>query len=178
MGIVNSLINESAACDPFNYFRERQVRMFRLSIILSIFILIFTTPLSAQNEAPLTLTVRVEGIAHRKGEVGVALFNNKLGYPVHIEHAYENEWVELKEGQENLEVVFDTIPPGEYAISVMHDENGNRMLERSTMGFPKEGVGFSNDQRVVLSAPKFAKAKFNLSEGEQKKILIKLEYRK
>lgn len=51
-------------------------------------------------------------------------------------------------------------------------------MDRSTLGFPKEGVGFSNDQKVVLSAPKFHKAKFLLQEGENKEIIIQLDYRR
>ena len=99
------------------------------------------------------------------------------GYPTHLQHAYEAEWVELRKGQKAIEVEFEGIPFGEYAVSVFHDENGNRRLERSMLGFPEEGVGFSNDQKVKLSAPKFKKSKFKLSEGKNKKIVINLDYR-
>ena len=87
------------------------------------------------------------------------------------------EWVPLKQGQNTVEVVFDTIPPGEYAVSVVHDTNGNRLVDRSRMGFPKEGVGFSNNQKVTLRAPRFDNAKMLLSAGENKKIVIQLDYR-
>jgi len=124
-----------------------------------------------------TLEVRVEGIRPTPGEIGVALFDSPKGYPVHIEHAYEEEWVPLQARQKTVTVVFEGVPFGEYAVSVIHDENGNRTLERSRLGFPEEGVGFSNDQRVKLSAPKFSPAKFPLLEGGQKTIVIQLEYR-
>ena len=131
----------------------------------------------AQEADFANLEVRVEGIRDHPGEVGVALFNSPKGYPVHIEHAYETEWVPLHEGQQTADVVFEGVPFGEYAVSVLHDENGNRKLERSTLGFPREGVGFSNDQKVVLSAPSFSKSKFPLSEAGNKRIVIKLDYR-
>lgn len=122
-----------------------------------------------------TLTVRVEGINDRPGEVGVALFQNPKGYPTHLEHAYQVEWLPLQAGQATAEVVFEGVPFGEYALSVMHDENGNRTLEQSTLGFPEEGVGFSNGQRVQFSAPKFSNAKFAFTQPQQ--LVIPLDYR-
>ena len=151
--------------------------MFRMAAAAVLFAVLFCPFAQAEEVDTASLEVRVEGIKDIKGEIGVALFNNKLGYPVHIEHAYENEWVELQKGQGVVEVTFDTIPPGEYAVSVVHDTNGNRIVDRSRMGFPKEGVGFSNDQKVTLRAPKYGNSKFTLSAGETKKIVIKLDYR-
>ncbi len=123
------------------------------------------------------LEVRVEGIKDLKGEIGVALWNSKLGYPTHLEHAYEAEWIPVKGGETIMAAVFDTIPAGEYAVSVVHDTNENRKVDRSFFGFPKEGVGFSNDQKVVMSAPRYDKSKFPLVAGENKIIVIKLDYR-
>ena len=130
------------------------------------------------GEAPGIIEVRIEGIQPRPGEIGVALFNAKTGYPVHIEHAYDTEWIPLKTGQLWVSVVFDALPGGDYAVSVVHDENANRKVDRSAVGFPKEGVGFSNGQKVTLKAPSFNKSKFALQPGETKKISIKLDYRK
>ena len=151
--------------------------MFRMTSMMTLFSIIFLSVAQAQEVEIASLEVRVEGIKDQKGEIGVALFNHKLGYPTHLEHAYEAEWVSLQEGQKTADVVFDTIPPGEYAISVVHDTNGNRLVDRSRLGFPKEGVGFSNDQKVTLRAPRFENAKMALSAGENKKIVIKLDYR-
>ena len=150
--------------------------MFRM-ISMVFFTTIFLSVAQAQEVDIVSLQVRVEGIRDEKGEVGVALFNHKLGYPTHLEHAYETEWVPLQKGQDAVDVVFDTIPPGEYAVSVVHDTNGNRLVDRSRLGFPKEGVGFSNDQKVTLRAPRFENAKMTLLAGENKKIVITLDYR-
>lgn len=128
--------------------------------------------------APPVLQVRVQGIKGAKGEIGIAVFNSPTGYPIHIEHAYENEWIPVKEGVDAVEAEFDSLPPGQYAVSVLHDENGNRKLERTAVGFPKEGVGFSNDQKVTLKAPGYKKSKFELGAGQTKKIVITLDYRK
>ena len=131
----------------------------------------------AQDVDFVNLGVRVEGISHNRGEVGVALFSSPKGYPSHIEHAYEVQWVGVQDGPNAIEVVFEGLPFGDYAVSVFHDENGNRTLERSTLGFPKEGVGFSNDQKVTLSAPSFNASKFTLSKAEDLQVVVALDYR-
>lgn len=123
------------------------------------------------------LKVRVQGIRPASGEVGVAVFHQKTGYPIHIEHAYDAQWITTTKGQEAFEVVFDSLPDGEYAVSVFHDEDADRILDRSVMGFPEEGVGFSNDQRVVLGAPAFQESKFSFTAAEKKSITITLDYR-
>lgn len=147
------------------------------TVIMMICMAIWVPVAFAQEVDYATLEVHVKGIRNHPGEIGVALFNSPKGYPVHIEHAYEPKWVALQEGQETVDVVFEGVPFGDYAVSVVHDENGNRILERSTLGFPREGVGFSNDQRVVMSAPSFSKSKFSLSDGRPHRIIIALEYR-
>lgn len=56
---------------------------------------------------------------------------------------------------------FADLPPGTYAVKVMHDENGNGKLDTNFMGMPIEGYGFSNDPKV-LRKPTFDEAKFEL----------------
>ena len=153
-------------------------KVLRIILAIVLLVVVFSSVTQAQDVVAPTLEVRVEGIRSDKGgELGLAVFNSRTGYPIHIEHAYEAEWFKLQVGMGAVDAVFDSLPAGEYAVSVVHDVNGNRLLERSKLGFPKEGVGFSNDQKVRLSAPKFDKCKFTLSEGENKKIVIQLDYR-
>jgi len=147
-------------------------------ILMMLFFAVSTAPLTQAQDANIAaIKIRVEGVRNIPGEVGVAIFSSKLGYPTHLEHAYETEWVPLKKKQDTVEVEFDAVPPGEYAISVVHDVNDNRLVDRSRLGFPKEGVGFSNDVKIILSNPKFKKAKLNLKGGKTQKIVIQLVYR-
>ncbi len=151
--------------------------MIRMLSLLALCLLSLLSFAQAGNVKIPRLEVRVEGIKDLKGEIGVALWNSKLGYPTHLEHAYEAEWNPVKGGETVMAAVFDTMPAGEYAVSVVHDTNENRKVDRSFFGFPKEGVGFSNDQKVVMSAPRYDKSKFPLVAGENKIIVIKLDYR-
>ena len=40
----------------------------------------------------------------------------------------------------------------------VHDENGNRDLDRGRLGLPLEGLGFSRDAPIVAGPPRFADA--------------------
>lgn len=146
-------------------------------VALSLVLFSYPSPLPAQEVDYATLEVRVEGIQNRKGEIGVALFNSPKGYPTHLQHAYVPNWVALQGGEQTVDVVFEGVPFGEYAISAIHDENGNRALEADPFGFPKEGVGFSNDQKVIMSAPSFSASKFSVSQPGSMKFVIHLDYR-
>jgi uncharacterized protein (DUF2141 family) len=55
-------------------------------------------------------------------------------------------------------------PPGAYALSVIHDENGNGRLD-TRLGIPREGFAFSNNPRIWFGPPSFASARFQLSPG-------------
>ena len=151
--------------------------MFRIFSVMILSLALFLSFALARDVKIPRLEVRVEGIKHIKGEIGVALWDSKLGYPTHLEHAYEASWIKVNGEEKTVATVFDTMPAGEYAVSVVHDTNQNRKVDRSFFGFPKEGVGFSNDQKVVMSAPRYHKSKFALAPGENKTIVIKLEYR-
>lgn len=56
---------------------------------------------------------------------------------------------------------FDHVPPGTWAIALIHDENGNGRLD-TMMGIPKEGFGFSRNPAIRFGPPAFADAAFAL----------------
>ena len=51
-----------------------------------------------------------------------------------------------------------SVPPGVYAVQAYHDENDNNRLDRTLLGMPKEGMGFSNDAKMHFGPPDFADA--------------------
>ncbi len=65
-----------------------------------------------------------------------------------------------------VEVCLPAPGPGEYAVTVYHDENGNTDFDRSWLGIPTEGYGFSNDPVVFFGPPDYADAAFRLEDGE------------
>lgn len=70
----------------------------------------------------------------------------------------------------NIHLEFGAVPPGRYAISAFHDENGNGRLDKSLM-IPREGYGFSRDAPVRFGPPSFASAAFAVIAGDQQQSL-------
>jgi uncharacterized protein (DUF2141 family) len=61
-----------------------------------------------------------------------------------------------------LTIIFDSIPPGKYAIEAVHDENGNGKYE-----YQKEDYAFSNNARVNYNAVSFKRASFSFNGKER-----------
>ena len=51
--------------------------------------------------------------------------------------------------------------PGTYALSVIHDENGNGKLDSNMIGMPVEAYGFSNNPNVMRK-PTWDEARFEV----------------
>ena len=66
-----------------------------------------------------------------------------------------------------------SVEPGDYAIAVYHDQNGNGKMDKRMFGIPKEPYGFSNNIKPVMSAPKFSECRFTVGDSG-KAISIKL----
>ena len=56
------------------------------------------------------------------------------------------------------------MPPGTYAIAVLHDENDNGKMDYRLLRLPKEPYGFSNGVVPRLGPPKFEAAAFSVGD--------------
>ncbi|MEQ1570722.1 MAG: DUF2141 domain-containing protein [Myxococcota bacterium] len=48
--------------------------------------------------------------------------------------------------------------PGQYAVAFFHDADGDGAFDKSLLGLPREGFGFSRDAPTGLTGPSFADA--------------------
>jgi uncharacterized protein (DUF2141 family) len=106
------------------------------------------------------LTVDVVGLRSDAGQVLVALYDSPAGFPGTGASAIGAERSAIAAGKAS--VIFEDVPPGTYAIALIHDENRNGTLDRGFLGIPKEGVGASNDAQGRVGAPRFDRARFEL----------------
>lgn len=108
------------------------------------------------------LRVTVEGLRNDKGHVRFALYNEPDRFP---DRAGVIEGGRAKVVGGRAVFVFQNVKPGRYAVSVFHDENDDGKFNRSLIGLPLEGYGFSNNAKVTLSAPSFTEAAFTVPEA-------------
>ena len=113
------------------------------------------------------------GFKSEKGQALVALFLNKQGWPFAEGPVFATAAVTIREGQAAAE--FEEVPAGPFAISVFHDEDGNRSLNSGVLGIPSEAYGFSADARDLFGPPSFEEARLELAAGETKQITIRVK---
>ena len=69
---------------------------------------------------------------------------------------------------------FANVPPGDYVLAVVHDENGNGKVD-TLLVVPREGVGFSRNPSMMFGPPKFESARFHVPAGPSR-TTVKLKY--
>lgn len=121
------------------------------------------------------VTVELLGLRNTQGQVFVALFRSKEGFPGSPDKAFAGKKVAIKDKQQ-VSVTFEGVPPGAFAVSVFHDENGNSRMERGALGIPKEGWGASRDAKANFGPPSWSDAQLTLGAGEHKHIVVHLRY--
>ncbi len=129
---------------------------------------------SAEDAAALnSIKVVVVGLHSNEGEVDCALFGSAEGFPGGSGKAMKTTKSKIGNGQGVC--TFSGVDPGDYAVSVFHDENGNGKLDTNFLGMPKEGVGASNDAAGHFGPPKFDDARFSYKGGPQS-LTIHMKY--
>jgi uncharacterized protein (DUF2141 family) len=127
----------------------------------------------AQSPCP-GIHVRIPDIRNSTGTVACALFESPTGFPIEFLHYATNVMV-IKVRDTRARCDFEDIPPGTYALAVVHDENMNGRLDTGLLGVPLEGYGFSNDAKAWFGAPSFSAASFPY-DGRNLELTISLHY--
>ena len=127
----------------------------------------------AQSPCP-GIHVKILNIRNSNGPVACALFESPDGFPAEYLHFATNIMV-IKVRDKQARCDFLDIPPGTYALVVVHDENMNSKLDTNWLGAPTEGYGFSNDAKAMLGAPSFSAASFPY-DGQDMALTISLHY--
>ncbi len=133
-----------------------------------------TTIAFAQLSSCPGIHVKVLNIRNSTGTVDCALFDSPEGFPIEVLHSAVNVMI-IKIRKKEARCDFEDIPPGTYALAVIHDENMNGKLDTNWLGVPIEGYGFSNDVKAVLGPPSFSDASFKY-DGKILDLTIRLHY--
>jgi uncharacterized protein (DUF2141 family) len=107
------------------------------------------------------VTVFVDGFRSEAGEARVALFKGRgEGFPWEVARAYKVARVEIHDYEARAD--FTDLPYGVYAVAVLHDENGNDVLDLNFFKVPTEGYGASNNPAETTEKMEYEEAKFGL----------------
>lgn len=127
--------------------------------LLTLFSLFLSGPTPASPLKKASLTVEIQNVRKMTGAVYIALFRPGKDFP----SGKSMEGKKIDAAHSSVQTTF-SVEPGEYAIAVFHDQNGNGKMDTRFFGIPKEPYGFSNDFRPMLSAPKFSDCEFSVGD--------------
>ena len=119
-----------------------------------------------------TLTVVISSFSSEVGVLNIGIYDN------------QNDWLGSSTVQKRSLTVREhnvgggvitsfEVEPGEYAISVHHDDNDNGKMDTNFIGIPKEPTGLSNGAVPKFGPPKYKDAAF-LVDKEDMEMPIKL----
>jgi uncharacterized protein (DUF2141 family) len=110
------------------------------------------------------LTVHVSGLRSAKGEVAVTLYPDESRRFL----APKGKLARLRPVTKTpvTTVCFYLPKPGFYALAVYHDENADHDFNRTIIGMPAEGFGFSNNPSTKMGLPSYKSVRFEAGPGE------------
>ena len=118
------------------------------------------------------LTVQVQGVRQPRGEVAITIYPDQKRRFLAKGGKVARERVKAAA---SVRTCF-WLPAGGYAVAIYHDSDGDRDFDRTLVGLPAEGFGFSNDPETKVGLPPLSAVRFQLS-GE-KTVPIQMKYLK
>lgn len=116
-----------------------------------------------------TLEIEVSGLASAEGRVLVAVYDHAERW---MKKAVRGA-VATPGADGKVVLRIDDLPDGDYALSLMHDRNGNGKLDANAFGMPTEPYAFSNNASGNFGPPKFDDARFTVKGDTQQRISLK-----
>jgi len=141
----------------------------RTLLICLAVMLVCSTALAQAPAKEYTLTITVEGMDSSEGNLGILIFNGPKGWAEDRQAALKDLIFPAQQGTQSVKV---ELPPGKYAVALIHDVNKNHKLDKNWIGMPKEQWGMSNNPHATIKAPPIEKAMFTLDGDKEVKIQL------
>ena len=116
--------------------------------------------------------VEMTGFENDEGQALVALYLDPQGWPDGGGSVFTTTAVPISDGR--AVALFEGVPAGPFAVSVIHDADNDRELDTGVFGIPSEAYGFSADARDTFGPPSFEQARLDLAAGEALRITIEV----
>ncbi len=119
------------------------------------------------------LQVTVTGARRVAGNVTITLYGSRREAFLARTGKLARQRIPLRASA--VEACFALSAPGDCAIAVYHDENDDHDFNRTLIGLPAEGYGFSNDAPTLAGLPSFGDVRFTVPPGGSQ-LTITLRY--
>lgn len=136
-----------------------------LLLTVSLFTLPTWAPEAVQAQEENVLRFRITGVeADRGGVMFCGLYANDGAW---LDRSQALQGVRVTVRRNVAVCVFHDVPPGQYAIAALHDEDRDREMDTSVIGTPQEGYAVSRNEYDRMSAPDFDEAAFQFGGGRE-----------
>ncbi|WP_411289338.1 DUF2141 domain-containing protein [Phenylobacterium sp.] len=120
-----------------------------------------------------TLTVQVSGVRAARGQVAMTVYPDMATR--FLAPGGKLARVRPKAQAPVTSACFNLARPGYYAVAVYHDADADSDFDRTVVGLPAEGFGFSNDPPTPAALPPLRAVRFPVGPGDNT-IRIRLRY--
>lgn len=148
--------------------------IYDMKLISVISFLIISVCTAFTSPAEDGITINITNLRNDRGHVLISLFKEGEGFPDKAEKAFRKEKVAISNKKAIIQ--FSSVPAGNYAVAILHDENDDAKMNKTWLGLPKEGYGFSNNVIGALGPPAYNKASFRHTADQATTIEIKTKY--
>jgi len=120
------------------------------------------------------LLVGVDNVRSSRGLIAVTLYTDVRRKFLAKRGSLYVGRVPARQGR--TEVCIHVPRPGTYALAVYHDADADRSFDRTSLGLPSEGFGFSNNPPTFLGMPNFSRVRLSVPRSGTRTV-VKLKYR-
>jgi len=125
-------------------------------ILITLLITLVSASFRSLPDEGIKLTIT--NLRNDKGFVLISLFKEGVGFPDQADKAFRKDKVAIY--NKMAVIIFPELPPGNYAIAILHDENDDKKMNKNVVGLPREGYGFSNNVMAPFGPPSYRRASF------------------
>jgi uncharacterized protein (DUF2141 family) len=124
--------------------------------------------------SPIRLFVNVDNVRSSRGLIAVTLYSDDRRKFLARRGSLYVGRVPARQGR--TRVCIHVPVPGTYALAVYHDADADRSFDRTGLGLPDEGFGFSNNPPTVFGLPNFSRVRLNVPKTDLS-TSVRLHYR-
>ena len=149
--------------------RRWSVRLSGIFGLAALIVLADTRGVAAQPactgpESPVRLFVNVENVQAERGLIAVTLYADDSSRFLARRGALYVGRVPARTPA--TRVCIHLPSTGTYAIAVYHDADANRSFNRTGIGLPEEGFGFSNNPGTLFGLPSFRSVRLAVARND------------
>lgn len=126
---------------------------------------------SAPADQSQPLSMSVQGLRSTKGQILVCITRQARYFP---DCSKDPDRRHLTIATTDQPMPLGVLPPGDYGLAIIHDENANGKLD-TFAGIPREGIGFSRNPPIRFGPPSFRSAIFSIAGGSVRQD-VKVKY--